>query len=282
MDAVSPAGEDSISTEDGLRLHTQYWSPSSAPKATVALVHGYGEHCGRYDHVAKTFLERETAVYAYDQRGYGRSDGPRAYVDSFEKYLDDLARFLEYVRSRQPNCPLFLFGHSMGGLVVLKYALERQPSVRGLLLSAPAIEINPDLAPLLRRLAHWIGRLFPRLPTTRSPEGAISRDPAVVEEAQNDPLNYHGRVLARTGAEMLRAGEEVRDSLHELNTPFLVLHGTADTLASPEWSRRLYERAATTDKTIQLYEGLYHETFNEPEQDEVLADLGDWLCERIP
>ncbi|HKL88779.1 MAG TPA: lysophospholipase [Salinibacter sp.] len=282
MDTVSPTGEDALSTEDGLRLHTQHWSPPSAPKATVALVHGYAEHCGRYNHVARAFLERNAAVYAYDQRGYGRSEGRRAYVASFGRYLDDLARFLDYVRSQQPDAPLFLFGHSMGGLVVLKYVLERHPSVQGLMLSAPAIEINPDLAPLLRRLAHWIGRLFPTLPTTRSPEGAISRDPEVVEEAENDPLNYHGRVLARTGAEMLRAGEEVRNQLDKLTAPFLVLHGTADTLASPEWSRRLYERAASPDKTIKLYDGLYHETFNEPEQDEVLGDLGDWLKKRVP
>jgi alpha-beta hydrolase superfamily lysophospholipase len=170
----------------------------------------------------------------------------------------------------------------MGGLVVLKYVLERSPPVRGLLLSAPAIEINPDLAPLLRRLAQVLGRLFPTLPTTRSPEGAISRDPAVVEAAKNDPLNYHGRVRARTGAEMLRAGEAVRGRLQELTDPFLVLHGTADALASPRWSKRLYERAASDDKTIKLYDGLYHETFNEPEQDEVLADLGDWLSARLP
>ena len=282
MDALSPTGEDTISTEDDLRLHTQHWYPSSPPKATVALVHGYAEHCGRYDHVAGAFLDRGAAVYAYDQRGYGRSEGRRAYVSSFEHYLDDLALFLDHVRSHQPDLPLFLFGHSMGGLVVLKYVLERHPSVRGLMLSAPAIEINPDLAPLLRRAAQVLGRLFPTLPTTRSPEGAISRDPKVVEEAQNDPLNYHGRVLARTGAEMLRAGDAVRARLEEVTDPFLVLHGTADTLASPEWSRHLYERAASTDKTIKLYDGLYHETFNEPERAMVLNDLAEWVGDRFP
>jgi len=232
--------------------------------------------------MASTFTEQGAAVYAYDQRGYGRSDGRRAYVESFDRYLDDLGQFLDHVRTRQPDFPLFLFGHSMGGLVVLKYVLERKPSLNGLLLSAPAIEINPNLAPLLRQLAQILGRLFPILPTTRSPQNAISRDPTVVEEAKNDPLNYHGRVLARTGAEMLKAGAEVRKRLDALTDPFLVIHGTADTLANPEWSQRLYERAASNDKTIRIYEGLYHETFNEPEQDEVLQDLGDWLGARIP
>jgi alpha-beta hydrolase superfamily lysophospholipase len=273
---------DSFATSDGLQLFTRHWEPDASPEAAVVLVHGYAEHSGRYDHVAEVFVEQGAAVYAYDQRGYGRSEGRRAYVDDFDRYLDDLGQFLDRVRARHPDRPLFLFGHSMGGLVVLKYVLDREPSVQGLLLSGPAIEINPDLAPLLRRVAQVLGRLFPTLPTTRSPEDAISRDPEVVEEAKNDPLNYHGRVLARTGAEMLRAGDAVRARLEEVTDPFLVLHGTADTLASPEWSRRLYERAASPDKTIQLYDGLYHETFNEPERATVLSDMGEWIGDRLP
>ena len=266
----------SLSTDDGLHLFTRSW-PSSSPRAVVALVHGYAEHSGRYDHVAHSFTEQGATVHAYDQRGHGHSDGRRAYVASFERYLGDLDRFLDHVRAQTPDVPLFLFGHSMGGLVVLKYVLDRNPSPRGLLLSAPAIQINPDLAPLVRRIAQFIGRWFPTLPTTRSPQGAISRDPDVVAEAQNDPLNYHGRVLARTGAEMLRAGRDVQTNLSALDDPFLVIHGTADRLATPSWSQRLYEQAVSDDKTIHLYEGLYHETFNEPEQDEVLHDLGTWL-----
>jgi len=266
----------SLSTDDGLHLFTRSW-PSSSPRAVVALVHGYAEHSGRYDHVARSFTGHGATVHAYDQRGHGHSDGRRAYVASFERYLDDLDRFLDHVRAQTPDVPLFLFGHSMGGLVVLKYVLDRNPSPRGLLLSAPAIQINPDLAPLVRRIAQFIGRWFPTLPTTRSPQGAISRDPDIVAEAQNDPLNYHGRVLARTGAEMLRAGRDVQTNLSALDDPFLVIHGTADRLASPSWSQRLYEQAVSDDKTIHLYEGLYHETFNEPEQDEVLHDLGTWL-----
>jgi len=279
--AASSTNLDDLHTHDGLQLHTRTWTPVSSPRAIVGLVHGYGEHCGRYDHVARAFTERGAAVYAYDQRGCGQSDGRRAYVDTFDQYLDDLRLFLNAVRSQKPDLPLFLFGHSMGGLIVLKYVLERDPSLRGVVLSGPAIEINPNLAPLLRRAAQVLGWLFPTLHTTRSPEDAISRDPAVVEEAKNDPLNYHGRVLARTGAEMLRAGAAVRPRLDEMNTPFLVIHGTADTLASPEWSERLYDCAASDDKTIKLYDGLYHETFNEPEQETVLKDLQEWLGARL-
>ncbi len=276
-----PTSTDTLRTHDGLQLHTQRWEPGPQPDATVVLVHGYAEHCGRYGHVAQALVDEGATVLGYDQRGYGRSEGRRAYVDTFEDYLDDLALVLDHVRTHRAERPLFLFGHSLGGLVVLKYVLDRHPSLRGLMLSAPAIEINPDLAPFLRMLAQLLGRIAPTLPTTRSPQKAISRDPEVVQEAQQDPLNYHGRVLARTGAEMLRAGAEVRGRLDALQTPFLLFHGTADQLANPEWSRRLYERASVEDKTFHLYDGLYHETFNEPEKDTVLSDLSTWIRPRI-
>jgi alpha-beta hydrolase superfamily lysophospholipase len=245
-------------------------------------VHGYAEHTGRHAPVAHALTDQGATVYAYDQRGHGQSEGRRAYVGTFTHYLQDLHRFLQRVRAQTTDRPLFLFGHSMGGLVVLSYLLDRQPSVDGVILSSPAVEINPDLAPVLRRVGQWIGRLAPTLPTTRSPKGALSRDPDVAEAAQNDPLNYHGRVPARTGAEMLRVGGVVQSRLHSITAPFLVVHGTADLLTSPEWSRRLYDRAASDDKTIRLYDGLYHETFNEPEGDEVLATIGDWLDARCP
>ena len=276
-----PPTRSTLFTDDGVHLFTQQWSPEEAARAGVVLVHGYAEHCGRYAHVADALVREGASVYAYDQRGHGRSEGPRAYIESFDDLLDDLDHVLDAATARLPDGPQFLFGHSMGGLVVLLYALRRSPDVDGLILSAPAIEINPDLAPFLRRIAGWLGETVPRLPTVSSIEGAISRDPAVVEEAENDPLNYHGRVLARTGAEMLRAGDMAKDRLDALSFPFLVFHGTADKLASPAWSKKLYERAASDDKTIHLYDGLYHETFNEPEQDEVLSDLRAWLRDRL-
>lgn len=276
-----PTDCGSLSTADDLQLHTQHWTPEFPSDAIVVLIHGYAEHCGRYEHVAQSLTDEGATVFAYDQRGYGRSQGRRAYVESFDDYLDDLGLVLDHVGSQWPENSVFLFGHSMGGLVTLKYVLDRHPLVEGLILSAPAIEINPDLAPFLRTIAQGLGRLFPTLPTTRSPQGAISRDPAVVADAEQDPLNYHGRVLARTGAEMLRAGEDVRSRLGELQTPFLLFHGTDDQLANPKWSRRLYEQAPAADKTLHLYDGLYHETFNEPEKETVLSDLSAWIRERI-
>jgi len=277
----APDGRQTLIAPDGLRLFMPYWLPDDDPRATVVLVHGYGEHSGRYGHVADALTQCGAAVYAYDQRGYGRSEGDRAYIEDFDTYLDDLDYVLQ-TPVLPADVPRFLMGHSMGGLVVLRHALLRQPDVEGLVLSAPAIEINPDLAPFLRRFAQWIGRVAPRLPTVRSPEGGISRDADVVAYAENDPLNYHGAVRARMGAEMLRAGDAVKERLEDVEYPFVVFHGTADTLTNPEWSQRLYDRAASTDKTIHLYDGLYHETHNEPERETVLRDLADWVHERMP
>jgi len=271
-----------VVTDDGRTLFTRSVRPDGPRRATLVLVHGYAEHSGRYAHVANTFAEIGIGTYLFDLRGHGRSDGSRAYVRDFDLYLDDLDRVFENIPARSSDGPTFLFGHSMGGLIALKYTLDRDPSIRGLVLSAPAIEINPNLAPLLRRLARLLGSVAPTLPTIRPPEGTISRDPEVVEDANNDPLNYHGRVKARTGAELLRAGASVRRRLEKLTTPFLVIHGTADALSSPEWSQRLYDRASAEDKMIHLYDGLYHETFNEPERETVLRDLQQWTAPRIP
>lgn len=280
FDTRSPDGRQTLLPSASLRLAMQYWLPNDDPRAVVVLLHGYGEHSGRYGHVADALTNVGAAVYAYDQRGYGRSEGQRAYVEDFDVYLDDLTYALQ-APMLPSDVPRFVMGHSMGGLVALRHALLRDPEVDGLILSAPAIEINPDLAPFLRRIAQWIGRVAPRLPTVRSPEGGISRDPDVVAHAEADPLNYHGPVRARMGAEMLRAGNEVKEQLDALTLPFLVLHGTDDALTDPMWSQHLYDRAASDDKTIHLYEGLYHEVHNEPERDRVLSDLADWIAERV-
>lgn len=288
-DRPDPDGRSTFVTDDGLHLFTQHWLPdggADAVDSVVLLVHGYGEHSGRYGHVARALNRAGAAVYTYDQRGYGRSEGRRAYVESFDRYLDDLEHFQSYVASRtrrtdsRDDRPHFLYGHSMGGAVVLLHALERRSGVDGLILSSPAIEVNPDIAPLLQKAARFVGRVAPRLPTVRSPEGSISRDPDVVAEAEADPLNYHGRILARTGAELLRANRRIQAQQEHLTLPFLVFHGTADTLTSPDASRRLYDRAAAADKTMHVYDGLFHETHNEPERDQVLADVTEWLAER--
>ena len=286
--SYAPTATGSLLAADGRALFTQHWLPNGSSRAAVALVHGYAEHSGRYTHVARHLNQHGIAVYTYDQRGFGRSGGRRAYVAAFDDLLDDLGRFLTHTRSRlAENVPLFLMGHSMGGAVCALYVIERYRAAHpldlaGLILSSPAVEVNPDLAPLLRKMARILGWLAPTLPTVRTPDGAISRDPAVVEQAANDPLNYNGPVLARTGAELLRASQRIQAGMHTIRLPLLVFHGTADPLTAPSASKRLHEAATSADKTLTLYDGLYHETLNEPEKEVVMSDLSAWVKARCP
>ena len=263
-------------------LFLRTWRPrdGSTARATVLLVHGYGEHSGRYDVLARPLAERGLAVFAYDQRGYGRSGGSPALPRAFDEYVADLHAVVQHVRSEPPDGPLFLMGHSMGGAVALLYVLDHGAAPAGLVLSSPMIRLPTPR--LLQRAAEPLGRLAPALPAAPLDPYAISRDPAVVEAAKNDPLCYDGLIKARTGAAMGRATRRLGAQMHRLARPFFVFHGTADRLTDPDGSRALYARARSTDKTLRLYDGFYHESFRDPGGERVRADVADWLGERAP
>ena len=250
-------------SDDGLRLFEQEWSPEGTPKAGVVIVHGYGEHTGRYVHVAEELTRNGYAVSTFDLRGHGRSQGdPRTFVRSFDEHLDDLERFLSRVRERHSGRPLFLFGHSMGGTIATLFAIARQPEIRGLLLSGASLKLSDNYSPSLITLAKIISLVLPKLRLIKLDASAVSRDAEVVREYVTDPLVYHGGIPARTGAEMNRAMERIRQRMETLEEPLLIMHGTCDLLADPEGSRQLYDRAESDDKDLRLYEGLYHEILN--------------------
>ncbi len=261
----------------GTGLLARWWRPAEPPRGVVLIVHGLGEHAGRYAPHAAALVARGYAVYSFDLRGHGRSPGPRAYVDRFATYLADLDAMLAAVRAREPDRPLFLLGHSMGGTIVALYVLTRQPTLAGVVLSSPALAPGSDISPLLARLAPLIGRLAPRLPASPLDPAAISHDPAVVRAYAEDPLVLHRGMPARTGAELLAAIGQVQAQMDAWSLPLLLIHGTADRLTNPAGSQALARRAAVADKTLRLYDGFYHETLNEPEGARVLADLGGWL-----
>jgi acylglycerol lipase len=275
-----PREDEWFPTSDGLRLGEHRWLPDREARAAMVLVHGLAEHSGRYAELAATLCGLGYAVHAVDLRGHGRSEGPRCLVLSFDEYLEDLDRFLGRVRTEYPGRPVFLFGHSMGGAVAGLLAVERQSDLRGLILSAPAVRVGDHIFPVLRRLAALMGRFFPRLRVVRLGSRALSRDPAVVEDFQNDPLVFHGRLPCRTAAEILRAMRRLRTQAAAIRTPLLVLHGTGDILTDPSGSREVHRQAASTDKTLALYDGLYHDLWHEPEKRQVTDDLVRWLRER--
>ncbi len=268
--------EGTFDATDGRRLFERRWLPGAEARADVIIVHGYAEHSGRYAHVGEHFASHGYAVHAFDLRGHGRSDGPRALVRSFAAYLADMRLFLARVRDGSNARPAFLLGHSMGGTIAALSAVGGAPAVDGLILSGAGLTLDRTPA-ALRWVVLVLGRLLPRLPLSKLNASDVSRDPEIVRSYEADPLVYRGRMRAGLVAAMIRAVARIQSGMARVSPPLLIMHGTADALADPAGSRQLYERAASTDKTLRLYDGLYHEILNEPERDQVLADIRQWL-----
>jgi alpha-beta hydrolase superfamily lysophospholipase len=244
------------------------------------LVHGYAEHSGRYEHVGDALAGAGYAVRAYDQRGHGRSEGARALVGSIDEYLDDLDAFFARVAGEYAETPVFVVGHSMGGEIVALHAIERRPEVRGVLLSGAAVA-GGDRLGVRGWLLVQVGRVFPRLPMVKLEAATVSRDAEIVRLYDSDPLNYRGRMKAGLLSAMIRGGQRIARGAASIGYPLLVMHGAQDALVPVEASERLHDAASSSDKTLLVYEGLYHEIFNEPERDTVLTDVIAWLDARV-
>lgn len=275
-----PAEQNSFEMNGSLPRYERVWLPETSPRAVVVLIHGFTEHSGRYEHVARALNNRGVAVFAMDLRGHGRSGGRRVWIESFSEHLDDVAQYVARVRRENPDKPLFLLGHSMGGTIVALLAMEHRVEAQGMILSAAALRVGDEVFPLLRRLAWLMSRIWPGLRVVRLGCSRLSRDPENVERFRTDPLVHHGRFPIRTGAEILVAADQVDSGAEMIDLPLLILQGTGDRVVSPEGSRRLYRRAASKDKTLKLYDGLYHDLFGEPEKDRVIGDLVDWVVSR--
>jgi alpha-beta hydrolase superfamily lysophospholipase len=258
----------------------QAWTPD-AVKAVVVLSHGLAEHSGRYAHVAARLNDAGYVLYALDHRGHGRSDGTAGNIEGMAVVRADLDTLLTRARGEHPGLPVFLLGHSFGGRAALDYVVDRGGSgLTGLVLSGAFVDPEAGNA-VQRRLAGVLSRLAPNLGVVPLDPSTVSKDPAEVEKYVTDPLNYHGKVRARSGAEMIAASRRVAAGVRAVTLPALVMHGAADRLAPPEGSRLVAERLGSNDKTLTLYDGLFHEIFNEPERDAVLADVVTWLDKHL-
>jgi len=266
----------------GIQLYTQSWRPKARPRAAVILVHGLKDHSDRYAATALKLVEEGYAVHAFDLRGHGRSAGARVYVDDVGDYVADLAIFVERVRAREPNRPLFLFGHSMGGEIATLFTIAKNPDLRGLVLSGASLKPGKSVSGTLIATTKVLATVWPELPVLDLDLEQFSRDPAVVEEGKKDPLIFQDSAPARTAAAVLRGIERIQDSMAEVGAPLLILHGGADKVTDPAGSRQLKVRARSSDKTLIIYEGLYHDLLHEPEKAKVLGDIVTWLNERAP
>ena len=273
---------DSLTSRDGLALPTRAWLPEDPGevRAALVLVHGLGEHIGRYDGLATRLAAEGYAVHGYDERGHGAAEGPRAQVDRFEQLVDDLGDFVARVRAAHPDRPLVVFGHSLGGVVALRAVQTGVVVPDALLLSSPALCVSGDLPGWLQGLLTRLAGPFPDLPTKPVDASALSRDPAVVQAYRQDPAVFHGPVKARIATELVRAGAAALADGH-VGAPVLIVHGRQDRIADPGASATLHRAMAGRDATLELYDDGPHELFNDPLRERVLGDVLGWLETRL-
>jgi alpha-beta hydrolase superfamily lysophospholipase len=241
------------------------------------MAHGASEHSGRYAWTGEQFAARGYALFALDHRGHGQSGGARAVIDRVDNAVDDLGELVAIASGESANgSKPFLFGHSMGGFLSLAYTTRRQNDIRGLLLSAP-VAVLDAASPVQRIAGHVLSAVAPKLGVYAINSSTVSRDPEVVRDYDADPLNFHGKLPARTVHEMAQEVGRFPQTVPSIRIPLLVQVGTGDELVPPVSSELVYEWASSDDKTLKRYDGLYHEILNEPEREAVVADTLDWL-----
>jgi alpha-beta hydrolase superfamily lysophospholipase len=260
-----------------ITLYHQAWLPDGNPKAVLVVVHGLAEHSGRYANIVDYFVPKGYAVYSFDLRGHGNSQGERGYVERFSYYLYDLKIFFDRVYEENKGAKVFLVGHSMGGTIAVAYAINHQKDIRGLIVSGAVLKAGASVDQASKLMAKSLSVLNPKMGVTNLDASAVSRDKAVVDAYVNDPLVYTGKISARLGAELLSIIGSLPAKIHELTLPVLIMHGTADKLSDPASSQMLFDGVSSKDKTLKLYDGFYHEIFNDPERLKVFTDMEAWL-----
>jgi alpha-beta hydrolase superfamily lysophospholipase len=273
--------EVEIRTEDGVHLRGFDWRPEGDPLAAICLVHGIGEHVGRYAHMVAALNRAGLAVVGVDLRGHGRSDGPRGFVPSYEALLDDLALQLEQAARLYPGKPLFHYGHSLGGNLVLLYALKRRPTLGGVVSSSPQLRLAFQPPAWKTAVGRLMSSLYPPFSMASGLElAALSHDPAVVQAYVDDPL-VHDRLSARLGVGLIDTGRWLLEHAGEFSLPLLIFHGSEDRLTLAQASQE-FAAKVPADCTCKIWPGLYHETHNEPQKAEVIAFMLDWLKRHLP
>jgi len=272
--------EGTFSGFEGTNLFFREWNVKD-PVACILIVHGLGEHSGRYEKLARDFNKNDFSVFTFDLRGHGRSEGKRGHIMSFNEYLYDLDNFKQRVLKRSSR-PLFLLGHSMGGLIAMNYAIKNSTGIHGLITSSPLFRIRAKVPEWKKKLGVFLSTRIPGLSMSNGLNPAhLSHDKEIVRAYKNDPL-VHTRVTARWFTEVTKAMEETFKTASRLSIPVLMLHGGSDLLTDPAGSEEIYSLLTTSDKTINIYDGYYHEIYNEIERQKPVNDTIEWIRKRLP
>jgi len=279
-EVTSAIREERIKAADGIELFVRSWRPRAAARGVIAICPGFNSHSGHYAWAAEQLVGAGYAVYAVDLRGRGRSDGERYYVKSYEDYESDLASAITLARSREPGLPVFVLGHSAGGVIACIYTLFRQSELAGLICESFAFRVPaPDFAlAVLKGLSH----VAPHAHVLKQHNEHFSRDPAWVKSMNEDELIAHEVQPTLTVAEMVRADERLEHDFFLMRLPLLILHGTADKVTKPSGSQFFYETAGSGDKTLRLYDGHFHDLLNDIGREKVMADILSWVEQRLP
>jgi alpha-beta hydrolase superfamily lysophospholipase len=272
--------EETVAKGDGLRIFVRSWRPEIGARAVVVICHGVNSHSGYFGWAAEQLVAQGLAVYALDLHGRGKSDGERFYLEKVHHYVDDVHAVVNLARSREPGLPVFLLGHSAGGVVSCTYVLEHQGELAGLICESFAFQVAaPDFAlAVVKGLSH----LAPHAHVLRLKNEEFSRDPAVVAAMNADPLIDNEVQPTKTVAELVRADERLKKEFPQITLPVLILHGTADKVTNPNGSQLFYDTAGAVDKTLKLYEGHVHDLLNDYGKEQVMEDITRWIVARVP
>jgi alpha-beta hydrolase superfamily lysophospholipase len=273
------ATEGTFAGLGGAAIFTRTWRPPGKPRGVVVIVHGFNSHSGQYFWIAEQFLAAGLAVYALDQRGRGKSGGERFYVEKFAAYVDDLTTFVRLAKSQEPGLPVFMLGHSAGGVVSCLYTVQHQAELSGLICECFAFQVPaPDVVlAVLKGLSH----LAPHAHVLKLKNEDFSRDAKVVEAMNNDPLIAGESQPSETVAEMVRADERLKNEFPRITLPLFILHGTQDKATKPSGSQFFYDNAGSNDKTLKLYDGAYHDVLNDLGKEKAMADIVQWISSHL-
>jgi alpha-beta hydrolase superfamily lysophospholipase len=272
--------EETIQGPGGIKLFLRSWKPAGTARGVVVIVPGFNSHGGYYLWVGEQLAASGLSVYAVDLRGRGKSEGERFFVENFQDYVADAGAAVDLAKSREPGLPVFVFGHSAGGVVACNYALDHQAGLAGLICESFAYQVPaPDFAlAVLKGLSH----LIPHAHVLKLKNEDFSRDPKVVAAMNADPMIAGESQPTLTVAAMVRADERLRRDFHLMKLPLLILHGTADKATRPAGSQEFHDKAGSADKTLKFYDGYFHDPLNDLGREAVMADITNWISARLP
>ncbi len=279
IDIASGRTEEKIPSSGGVGIFLRSWKAVGKPRAVVVVCHGVNSHGGQYLWPAGQLAQAGFVPFALDLRGRGRSDGERYFVDDVSEYVDDVSAAIAVAKSRNPGLPVFLLGHSAGGVVSCSYALDRQAELAGLVCESFAFEVPAP--PIALTLLKGVARILPRLPALKLKNEDFSRDPIAVRILNEDPLTAGEVQPAKTVAALVRANDRLRREFPRITLPVFILHGTADRATVPAGSQFFYDTAGSTDKSLKLYDGHFHDLLNDVGKETVMADIRAWIEKRV-